>query len=1070
MRGFGRSFNCTPQARAFRSVHACGVQLSFTGVVFQGRTGNDELVIDFAGGSPLLAAISFLGGTGSDTVKLQGLSGSATSLAYNVSTTAVSLVMDGGLLSTTGVERFVDSLTAANRTFTLGSTDDRVTFTNVGTTTDGQTQFALTGGPSVEFKNPTTGLTLNAGAGRDTVDVTSVDNLFTSGFQINGGDGDDQLNVSLTRAVSLSGDAGNDSLTGGSGADTLNGGLGNDTLIGGAGNDSLLGGAGDDVYVFAAATVAGEIDTLTELAAQGNDRLDFGSLAATINVTANLSSDTALATHANRTVRTAATGQAPNFERVTGGAGNDSLTGNAVDNQLDGGAGNDTLTGSAGNDTLTGGAGSDSLVGNAGNDVYIFGVATASEIDTVIEVTNEGTDLLDFTSLVATDPVTANLASATTTLATHINRSVRVTAAANLAFFENLIGGLGNDTLTGNAGGNRIEGGAGNDNITGGAGNDTLLGGLDNDTYVFAVAASAETDVVTELTNAGTDLLDFSSLTSTVAVTVNLNNDTALATHANRTINTGAVGQAANFENMAGGAANDSLTGNAANNRLTGNAGNDALFGGLGDDVYVFAAATVAGEIDTLTELANAGNDQLDFSALASTIAVTVNLTSDTALATHTNRTVKTALTGQAANFEQALGGAGNDSLTGNNADNRLDGGAGNDTLRGNIGQDTLIGGIGSDSLLGGAGNDLYLFAVTSATETDTLTELSNEGTDRLDFSLLASTIAVNVNLGSDTALAAHTNRTVRTAVVGQFANFEEATGGAGDDSLAGNASNNRLEGGLGNDTLRGLAGNDTLFGDAGSDALVGSTGDDVYFFTETTIASTDTLTELANEGTDVLDFSTLTTAVVVNLTSDTALATHTNRIVRTVAAGQAANFEGAIGGSGNDSLTGNAANNLLSGGAGNDTLMGGLGADTLDGGADNDVLDGEAGTDSLSGGTGRDLLIGGVGIDILSGGADEDILIGGTASLSGNSVALTAIMAEWTSANTYVTRIANLLNGGGANGSTKLNASTVQNDANAADTLNGSLAIPNNTDIDWFFQSAGDVLDAINGEVKTAI
>jgi len=32
------------------------------------------------------------------------------------------------------------------------------------------------------------------------------------------------------------------------------------------------------------------------------------------------------------------------------------------------------------------------------------------------------------------------------------------------------------------------------------------------------------------------------------------------------------------------------------------------------------------------------------------------------------------------------------------------------------------------------------------------------------------------------------------------------------------------------------------------------------------------------------------------------------------------------------------------------------------------------------------------------------------------------------------------------------------------ADTLSGT------TDLDWFFQSAGDVLDAINGDVQTSI
>jgi serralysin len=49
--------------------------------------------------------------------------------------------------------------------------------------------------------------------------------------------------------------------------------------------------------------------------------------------------------------------------------------------------------------------------------------------------------------------------------------------------------------------------------------------------------------------------------------------------------------------------------------------------------------------------------------------------------------------------------------------------------------------------------------------------------------------------------------------------------------------------------------------------------------------------------------------------------------------------IEGAIGGSGNDALTGNQAANLLAGGRGADKLFGGLGDDTLTGGKGNDVF-----------------------------------------------------------------------------------------------------------------------------------
>ncbi len=59
--------------------------------------------------------------------------------------------------------------------------------------------------------------------------------------------------------------------------------------------------------------------------------------------------------------------------------------------------------------------------------------------------------------------------------------------------------------------------------------------------------------------------------------------------------------------------------------------------------------------------------------------------------------------------FENVTGGAGNDSITGDNAANRLEGGGGNDTLLGGIGDDILIGGAGADLLIGGAGADVMI-------------------------------------------------------------------------------------------------------------------------------------------------------------------------------------------------------------------------------------------------------------------------------------------------------------------------------------------------------------------------
>ena len=56
--------------------------------------------------------------------------------------------------------------------------------------------------------------------------------------------------------------------------------------------------------------------------------------------------------------------------------------------------------------------------------------------------------------------------------------------------------------------------------------------------------------------------------------------------------------------------------------------------------------------------------------------------------------------------IENALGGSGNDRITGNTASNNLRGNDGSDKLNGLEGRDVLIGGDGNDRLVGGEGND----------------------------------------------------------------------------------------------------------------------------------------------------------------------------------------------------------------------------------------------------------------------------------------------------------------------------------------------------------------------------
>jgi hypothetical protein len=134
---------------------------------------------------------------------------------------------------------------------------------------------------------------------------------------------------------------------------------------------------------------------------------------------------------------------------------------------------------------------------------------------------------------------------------------------------------------------------------------------------------------------------------------------------------------------------------------------------------------------------------------------------------------------------------------------------------------------------------------------------------------------------------------------------------------------------------------------------------------------------------------------------------------------------------------------------------------ETLLGGAGNDVLVGGDGDDQLEGGGGRDVMTGGRGRDVLRGGNGEEILIAGWTRFDNSIAALDLILAEWTSSNSYQTRIDNLRNGTGAllaGRAVKLAANSRDRtvfDDDQRDVLSGERGR------DWFFAD----LDGLDGD-----
>jgi serralysin len=267
--------------------------------------------------------------------------------------------------------------------------------------------------------------------------------------------------------------------------------------------------------------------------------------------------------------------------------------------------------------------------------------------------------------------------------------------------------------------------------------------------------------------------------------------------------------------------------------------------------------------------------------------------------------------------IENAIGGSGNDTLSGNAVANTLTGGDGADVLDGRAGNDSLFGGNGNDTLIGGAGSD-YMLGGTGADRFD-------GGTEYDIVSYLDSTTTLTVDLMSP-------GLNIGDAFGDTYASIEIVIGGSAGDVILGAAASEWLSGVGGDDFLVGRAGKDTLDGGAGNDRLAGGAGGDAL---------------IGGDGRDVADYSGAGRGVVVNL--ETTVAGRVPRRGATDASGDTYSSVEDLWGSGfNDRLTGNADANLIWGNGGADIISGGLGNDTLIGGVGSDTFVFNSGADTV--------------------------------------------------------------------------------------------------------------------------
>jgi Ca2+-binding RTX toxin-like protein len=220
---------------------------------------------------------------------------------------------------------------------------------------------------------------------------------------------------------------------------------------------------------------------------------------------------------------------------------------------------------------------------------------------------------------------------------------------------------------------------------------------------------------------------------------------------------------------LLGGSGADTVYGSWGEDLIDGGAGRDIINAGDGSDWVVYDATDIRVEAD-------GGFDTLDASSAAATNVrsgkgVTIDLSS--------NRDIFS-------NFEAVVGSSFNDTLTGDNADNRFDGGA------------------GSDTIIAGGGEDFVVY--------DANDKLVDGGFDRDKLSAENSSFGVVIDLTANT-----------------YINFENVEGSRFDDIITGDGNRNDIFGNDGDDVIDGGAGYDHIDLGYGNDTWIYDAADNVY-------------------------------------------------------------------------------------------------------------------------------------------------------------------------------------------------------------------------------------------------
>jgi Ca2+-binding RTX toxin-like protein len=215
-----------------------------------------------------------------------------------------------------------------------------------------------------------------------------------------------------------------------------------------------------------------------------------------------------------------------------------------------------------------------------------------------------------------------------------------------------------------------------------------LADGLTEGTETLTVSVAGQTaSTIIRDTNlfisgaGGNDALDGSEL-----------DDVLLGRNGNDTLNGGA-----GHDILRGGSGNDLLMGGAGDDKLWGESEADRLFGGDGNDILIGGRSTDYYD-------GGSGSDTIDDTSFRFSGSVSIDL----ALGL---RNGNDGIIESFVSIENYIGSENNDSIRGDNLDNRLSGNSGDDVIFGGDGNDIISGDDGNDVLDGGDGSDTAIFS-----------------------------------------------------------------------------------------------------------------------------------------------------------------------------------------------------------------------------------------------------------------------------------------------------------------------------------------------------------------------